>query len=93
MSQGDESRELCILTSRAYHALFPRGVRDNAQEVNEHLCAVPTCFPKTVEDGIRQGVASTLAIMYSHFSSLVNICMVREMASGTDDDATELLMP
>ena len=39
--------------SRVYHTLFPRGVRDNAAEVNEHLHAVPTRFCEAVEEGVR----------------------------------------
>lgn len=35
------------------HALFPQVVRDNAAEVNEHLCATPACFHEAMEVGIR----------------------------------------
>jgi hypothetical protein len=37
----------------AYRALFPWGAHDNAREVNEHLCAMPMCFRKAMEDGVQ----------------------------------------
>jgi hypothetical protein len=48
-----ESRELRVVALGAYHALFPRGVRDNAAKVNEHLRAALVHFHEPMEDGIR----------------------------------------
>jgi hypothetical protein len=53
-------------------------VHDNRVEVNEHLLIAPVCFHEAMEDGIRQGVASALAVVHSHFSNLVDIDEVAE---------------
>ena len=47
-------------------------------EVNEHLHVVPTCFHEAMKDGIRQGAASALAVVHSHFSGLVDVGEVVE---------------
>jgi hypothetical protein len=38
-------------------------------------------------------VASALAVVHSHFSDLVDVCVVRGMAEDNEDMATTLLMP
>jgi hypothetical protein len=52
-SRGSELRELRTMALGACRALFPRGARDNAREVNEHLCAMPVCFREAMEDGVQ----------------------------------------
>ena len=51
----------------ATHTLFAWVVHDNMTEVNERSRAVPVCFREAVEDGIRQGATSALAVMHFHF--------------------------
>ena len=78
----------------AYCALFPRGVRNNAEMVNEHLHAVPTHFCEAVEDGVWQGAASTLAVVHFCFLGLVDVRKVAEgLLKNTNDTNMVLLMP
>ena len=70
------------------------GVRDNAAEVNEHLCATSARFRVAVEHGIQQGAASALAVVHSCFSNLVDVDEVAEgLPWGTRDSDMALLMP
>ena len=50
---GAELRELRVVALGACLGLFPRGVRDNMAEVNEHFRATPASFREAVKDGIR----------------------------------------
>jgi hypothetical protein len=69
-------------------------VHDNTIEVNEHLCATPTCFSKAMKDGIRQGAASAMAVVHFHFSDLVDVGeLVEGLPEGTRDSNMVLLMP
>jgi hypothetical protein len=45
-------RELWVTALGPYHALFPRGVRNNVAEVNMWLLTMPKCFCEAVEDGV-----------------------------------------
>jgi hypothetical protein len=52
------------------------------------------CFREAVEDGSLQGVASALAMVHSHFSSLVDVVKVAKgLPRGTRDLDMVLLMP
>jgi hypothetical protein len=55
---------------------------------------MPMRFREAIEDGVRQGAASALAVVHFCFSGLVD---VREVAEGlprnTDDIDMALLMP
>lgn len=86
--------ELRVAALGACRALFPWEVHDNAAEVNEHLRAGSTRFRKAMEDGIRQGVASELAMVHSRFSNLVDVNEVAKgLPRGTRDSNMVLLMP
>jgi hypothetical protein len=93
-SQDVESGELRVVALWACCALFPHGVCDNMTEVNEHLCAASMCFHEAIEDGVRQGADSALAVVHFRFLGLVD---VREVAEGlpknTNDTNMALLMP
>lgn len=89
-----ESRELRVLALGACHALIPRGVCDNVMEVNKHLHATSACFHEAVEEGVRQGAASALAVVHFHFPSLVDVSEVAEGFHGnTRDSNMAFLMP
>jgi hypothetical protein len=51
-------------------------------EVNEHLHAMLVGFGEAVEDGIRQGAASALAVVHFSLSDLVDVGVVAEGLPG-----------
>ena len=69
-------------------------MRDNAREVNEHLHAVSVRFCEAMEDGVRQGVASALAMVHFYFLDLVDVHVVQEgLPRNTNNTNMALLMP
>lgn len=69
-------------------------MHDNVMEVNDQLRVVPACFREAVEDGIRQGAASALAVVHIHFPDLVDISEAAEgLPRDTRDSNMAFLMP
>lgn len=62
--------------------------------MNAWLYASPKCFREAVEDGVRQGAASALAVVYFQFPSAVNVHeVVGSFLRGVDPVDLAFLMP
>lgn len=48
----------------AYRSLFLRVVRDNEVEANARLRPMPERFHEAMEDGVRKGASSALAMVH-----------------------------